>query len=349
MDTSGLIESTYKKVTQLEHILIRPDTYVGSVEMETQPMWIFDDESNSIVNKSITFVPGLYKIFDEILVNAADNKQRDHKMDTIKIDIDESTNTISVWNNGKGLPICMHKTEKKMVPTMIFGTLLTSSNYDDNQKKVTGGRNGYGAKLCNIFSKKFTIETASKEYKKSFKQTWHDNMGRSEEPKIENLPVGSRTDFTCVKFQPDFTKFKMPATLNKDIVGLFKRRAYDIAASCRGVTVILNGETIPVKNLKDYAKMYLNSKNAGDFGLMSTNDENKMIIYDEAGPRWEIAFGLSDSGFNQVSFVNNIATTSGGSHVNHVVDSICKEVLTSINKKNKSKIPVKNFQVILST
>jgi len=345
MDTSGLIESTYKKVTQLEHILIRPDTYVGSVEMETQPMWIFDDESNSIVNKSITFVPGLYKIFDEILVNAADNKQRDHKMDTIKIDIDESTNTISVWNNGKGLPICMHKTEKKMVPTMIFGTLLTSSNYDDNQKKVTGGRNGYGAKLCNIFSKKFTIETASKEYKKSFKQTWHDNMGRSEEPKIENLPVGSRTDFTCVKFQPDFTKFKMPATLNKDIVGLFKRRAYDIAASCRGVTVILNGETIPVKNLKDYAKMYLNSKNAGDFGLMSTNDENKMIIYDEAGPRWEIAFGLSDSGFNQVSFVNNIATTSGGSHVNHVVDSICKEVLTAINKKNKSKIPVKNFQV----
>jgi DNA topoisomerase-2 len=53
---------------------------------------------------------------------------------------------------------------------MIFGHLLTSSNYNDDQKKVTGGRNGYGAKICNIFSKKFVLETSTKETKKSFKQ-----------------------------------------------------------------------------------------------------------------------------------------------------------------------------------
>lgn len=79
-------------------------------------------------------------------------------------------NIISIWNNGQGIPVVEHKDEKMYVPTMIFGHLLTSSNYNDEEAKVTGGRNGFGAKLCNIFSNKFTVETASREYQKAFKQ-----------------------------------------------------------------------------------------------------------------------------------------------------------------------------------
>lgn len=81
-------------------------------------------------------------------------------------------NSISVWNNGRGIPVVMHKVEKMYVPEMIFGTLLTSSNYNDNEKKTTGGRNGYGAKLTNIFSKKFTVETSSSEYGRKFRQVY---------------------------------------------------------------------------------------------------------------------------------------------------------------------------------
>jgi DNA topoisomerase-2 len=66
------IEEIYKRKSQLEHILLRPDTYIGSVEEERKEMWIFENEK--IVKKEISFVPGLYKIVDEILVNAADNK-----------------------------------------------------------------------------------------------------------------------------------------------------------------------------------------------------------------------------------------------------------------------------------
>lgn len=145
------IERVYQKKTPLEHILLRPDTYIGSVEHVTEDMWVFDEASGSMVLKKIDYVPGLFKIFDEILVNAADNKQRDKKMDCIKIDINQETNTISVWNNGMGIPVVMHKEENMYVPSMIFGHLLTSSNYNDAEEKVTGGRNGYGAKLSNIF------------------------------------------------------------------------------------------------------------------------------------------------------------------------------------------------------
>uniref|UniRef100_T1HFP6 DNA topoisomerase (ATP-hydrolyzing) n=3 Tax=Rhodnius prolixus TaxID=13249 RepID=T1HFP6_RHOPR len=164
------VEKIYQKKSQLEHILLRPDTYIGSVEPVTEQMWVYDTETESMVQREISFVPGLYKIFDEILVNAADNKQRDPTMNCIKITINPEENVISIWNNGQGIPVVMHKDEKMFVPTMIFGHLLTSSNYNDEEEKVTGGRNGYGAKLCNIFSTKFTVETSTKEYKKAFKQ-----------------------------------------------------------------------------------------------------------------------------------------------------------------------------------
>ena len=131
-------------------------------------MWIFED--NKMVYRPVNYVPGLYKIFDEIIVNAADNKVRDPSMNTMKINIDREANRISIYNNGRGIPIEVHKTEGVYVPELIFGHLLTSSNYDDDEKKMTGGRNGYGAKLCNIFSTKFTVETADSISGKKFKQ-----------------------------------------------------------------------------------------------------------------------------------------------------------------------------------
>jgi DNA topoisomerase II len=157
------LEEIYQKKSQLEHILLRPDTYIGSTEKQQSLMWVHDGQK--MVQQNISYVPGLYKIFDEILVNAADNKVRDATMDTIKIDIDvvggkglcmgrcnplqlhmptpcglhmhmQAANTIQVWNNGFGIPVDIHKEEGVYVPELIFGHLLTSSNYDDNEKKV---------------------------------------------------------------------------------------------------------------------------------------------------------------------------------------------------------------------
>ncbi|EEF44608.1 DNA topoisomerase II, putative [Ricinus communis] len=162
------IEETYQKKSQLEHILLRPDTYIGSIEKHTQTLWVYEDEK--MVNRNVTYVPGLYKIFDEILVNAADNKQRDPTMDALKVVIDVENNMISVYNNGDGVPVEIHKEEGVYVPELIFGHLLTSSNYDDTVKKTTGGRNGYGAKLTNIFSTEFVIETADGKRQKKYKQ-----------------------------------------------------------------------------------------------------------------------------------------------------------------------------------
>lgn len=160
------IEKTYQKKTQKEHILLRPDTYVGSINPAEAEMWVIDESTSKMVKKNVKYVPGLYKIFDEIIVNAADNFQRDRRMDSIQVDINPKDGIFSVRNNGKGIPVQIHKEHKIYVPELIFGHLLTSSNFNDHEKKVTGGRNGFGAKLTNIFSSSFSLETADMKKKK---------------------------------------------------------------------------------------------------------------------------------------------------------------------------------------
>ncbi|XP_054449793.1 DNA topoisomerase 2-alpha [Pteronotus mesoamericanus] len=327
------IERIYQKKTQLEHILLRPDTYIGSVELVTQQMWVYDEDVG-INYREVTFVPGLYKIFDEILVNAADNKQRDPKMSCIRVTIDPENNLISIWNNGKGIPVVEHKVEKMYVPALIFGQLLTSSNYDDDEKKVTGGRNGYGAKLCNIFSTKFTVETASREYKKMFKQTWMDNMGKAGE--MELKPFNGE-DYTCITFHPDLSKFKMQS-LDKDIVALMVRRAYDIAGSTKDVKVFLNGNKLPVKGFRSYVDMYLKDK------VDETGNPLK-VIHEQVNHRWEVCLTMSEKGFQQISFVNSIATSKGGRHVDYVADQIVAKLVDVVKKKNKGGVAVKAHQV----
>ncbi|XP_036407893.1 DNA topoisomerase 2-alpha [Megalops cyprinoides] len=327
------VERIYQKKTQLEHILLRPDTYIGSVEPVTQQMWVFDEEIGMNC-RDVTFVPGLYKIFDEILVNAADNKQRDHSMSCIKVNIDPENNNISVWNNGKGIPVVEHKVEKVYVPALIFGQLLTSSNYDDNQKKVTGGRNGYGAKLCNIFSTKFTVETACRESKKVFKQTWYDNMGRAGEAKIKPF---DGEEYTCISFQPDLSKFKMQI-LDKDTVALMTRRAYDVAGSTKGVRVFLNGKRLPVTGFRSYVDLYLKDK-VDEVGTPLT------VVHEVVNERWEVCLTMSEKGFQQVSFVNSIATTKGGRHTDYVADQVVSKLIEVVKKKNKAGVTVKPFQV----
>ncbi|KAI9811082.1 MAG: DNA topoisomerase 2 [Pycnora praestabilis] len=326
-------------LTQLEHILKRPDTYIGSVERTDKHMWVYNTPTDMMEMRDVSYVPGLYKIFDEILVNAADNKQRDKNMDAVKVTIDREKGEISVWNNGRGIPIEIHDKEQIYVPELIFGHLLTSSNYDDDQQKVTGGRNGYGAKLCNVFSTEFILETADSRTNKKYKQTWTNNMSVIGKAKITD---NKNDDFTKITFAPDFKKFGMSG-MDDDFEALVKRRVYDLAGSGNGIKVTLNGERIKIRNFKQYMEMYTKAikKESGD---EATNDVST-IITDKPHERWEIGFAVSDGSFQQVSFVNSIATTSGGTHVNYISDQICTKLAEIVKKKDKGGVTLKTNQI----
>jgi DNA topoisomerase-2 len=320
------IEEIYQKKTQREHILLRPDTYIGSTEADNREIWSFDKSTQSIVWADVKLVPGLYKIFDEILVNAADNKVRDKTMSTIKVSIDRVKNEIAVWNDGKGIEVQIHAKEQVYIPELIFGHLLTSSNYDDSEKKVTGGRNGYGAKLCNIFSKEFIVETSDRVSGSKFYQRFTKNMSTMEPPKISKAVAN---DFTKITFVPDLEKFGM-TEIDDDLYGIFVRRVYDLAGVVKDVKVFLNEERIKCKGFKEYTQMYL---------------KDEKLVYENLGSRWEVGFAVSDNGFRQVSFVNSIATTRGGTHVDHVAKQLVDKVQEQLKKKTKGNNPMKPNQI----
>jgi DNA topoisomerase-2 len=223
--TNKSIEEKYQSMTQEEHILARPDTYVGDIQPQTEPLFVFEDETNQIIKKPITYVPGLYKIFDEILVNASDQKQIDPSMDCIMVEVDKQSNQISVYNNGKGIDVELHSEHGIYVPELIFGKLLTSTNYDDTEQRTTGGRNGYGAKLTNIFSQKFIVETVDFARKRKFTQEFTENMTQRTKPIVENLKV-CKNGYTKITFIPDFVRFKQTGLTN-DMISLIKKGTYD--------------------------------------------------------------------------------------------------------------------------
>ncbi|CDF38122.1 unnamed protein product [Chondrus crispus] len=250
-------------------------------------------------------------------------------MNTIKVEIDTENQLISVWNNGAGIPVEIHQKEKIYVPELIFGNLLTSSNYDDDEKKVVGGRNGFGAKLANIFSNEFTVETADAQRGKKYKQVFRKNMSEKDKPSIKSN--GKKEAYTKISFSPDLTRFGM-THLDDDIVSLMKKRVYDIAGISSNLKVYLNGKKIPVKSFKDYVALY------NDKGGPST------VMYERISDRWEVAITASEGQLTQLSFVNSIWTIKGGTHVTHVADQIVSKVAEHIAKKNKGT-KVKPFQI----
>ncbi|XP_058196759.1 DNA topoisomerase 2-like isoform X1 [Rhododendron vialii] len=321
---SKTIEEIYQKRSQREHILLRPDTYIGSIIKNTQTLWVY--ENGSMVSRPVTYVPGLYKIFDEILVNAADNKQRDPSMDSLKVEIDAGENRISVYNNGSGIPVAKHGDAKVYVAEMVFGQLLTSSNYDDRAKKTTGGRNGYGAKLTNIFSTEFVVETADGEREKKYKQVFSNNMNKKTNPSITKCSKGE--NWTRVSFKPDLAKFQMES-LEDDAVALMSKRVVDVAG-CLGesVKVELNGQQVPVNSFLDYVNLYL------QFDADPKTDSIPRFV-EKVNDRWEICICVREGRFDQVSFVNGIATVKGGTHVNCVTEQIENYVVEKVHQMKK--------------
>lgn len=318
------IEEKYKKKTQLEHIKDLPDTYIGSIEPKTDNCWVYINDK--IEKKEITWIPGLYKIFDEIIVNAEDHCVRDPYVKNIKITITETD--ISIWNDGTGIDVELHKEHKVYVPELIFGHLLTSTNYDKDEDKIVGGKNGYGAKLTNIFSTEFIIETVDSERHKKFIQTYRNNMGEKDKAIIKS---SNKSSYTKISFTPDYKRFGIEK-LSEDMISLFTKRVYDTCACTPShISVHLNGEKIKIKEFSNYVNLYLGTK------------KDVVRIYDNPDPRWEIMAAYNPEGnFEQVSFVNGIWTMLGGTHVQYVVNQIVKKIEAHIKKGKNKDLNIKS-------
>lgn len=315
--------SKYVKLTQVEHVLLRPDTYVGSVEPVEASMWLVSP-AGGFERRTVVYRQALVKLFDEILVNALDNKARDANggpsMTVLKVDVCRATGAISVYNDGASVPVEPHPTEGCLVPELVFGCLLTGSNFDDTETRATGGRNGYGAKLTSIFSERFEVELC--DGAKKYRQTWTRNMTTTGKPKVTTCR--GKGSYTKVTFVPDYPRFGLES-VDDDTAAIIEKRTHDAAAVLgAGVRVSFNGRRIAIKSFEHFARAHL----AG-----------AKIAYESVdGPggdaRWDVGVALApDCDQAQVSFVNGVATLGGGAHVNAVTDKVSKAVVSAAAAK----------------
>ncbi len=317
----------------VEHVLLRPDTYVGSVTPVECEVPVFDAASQRIVLQTLPYSAALLKIFDEILVNAADNMQRTSGMTRLRVTIDRSSGLISIWNDGTGIPVHMHAVHSCYVPELVFGHLLSGSNFDDSERRVTGGRHGYGAKLTNIFSVLFRVTTCDARRRLVYDQSWRGNMKQRDAPQITPAAADA-SDFTEVQFIPDFKRLGVSG-LSEGMFLCMQRRVHEIAGCNPGLTVQFNGSDIRVKSFKELACMF--------------HDGPQPLLPLCTSSRWQVYVGASAGSHSQVSFVNGVATSRGGCHVSHVTDIVVEAVAAAAKKRLGSAHPVPSNAAVKSS
>jgi DNA topoisomerase-2 len=305
------IEQKYRKLTDVEHVLARPGMYVGSIKPHDAELFLLGTE-NKFKKTQVTFNPAFLKIFDEIISNAVDEHKRNSKLNKIEVTVDREKSLIVIHDNG-GIPVQKHKEYDEWIPELIFSNLKTGSNFDDSEERLVAGTNGVGATLTNIFSKEFKIKTC--DGKKVFEQTFTDNMHKKGRVKVSDGKKG----YTEIAYIPDLERFGM-TSIDQTHFALMKKRAIDAAACNPKLTVTFNGETFSFKSFKNYAEHYIDN-----------------LFYEES-PRWKIGIGLSEDGFQQVSFVNSVETRDGGTHVEYVANQITNWLRERIKKKHKIEV-----------
>ena len=323
MTTMTSLESQYQKKTDKEHILDNPDTYIGSIDTSTGPMYILKEDK--IVSEEIEYNPALFKLFDEGIVNCRDHvirtNQRKKTDDTTEvvtqIHVEIANNRITLTNNGEGIDVEKHPTYQIWIPEMIFAHLRTSTNYNKEEQKTTGGKNGFGFKLVLIWSTWGKIETVDARRKLKYTQTFEKNMDIIHPPEVKAC---TKKPYTMVSFEPDYKRFGLKE-LTPMMISLFQRRVYDIAGvTSKEVKVKYNDVAVPVKDFTHYVSLY-------------TEDEKVTETFEG----WSYSVCLSDE-FKQVSFVNGIFTNKGGKHVDYIIQQILKKMNAFILKKKKMDV-----------
>lgn len=324
-----------KKLSHREHILVRPDSYVGPTAKSAETCWVLNGEI--FTPTPLNYSPALLKIFDEILVNAIDrNSTFPDLVKYIKVSVTDEL--ITVENNGPlgGISVLLNEKENLWNPELTFGHLLTSTNYDDTQQRVTGGRNGYGAKLANVYSAHFQVVICDGENQKKYTQTWRNNMSVASKAVITDYK--KKNSSVVISFAPDFSRFGMEK-MDADIIKVIEKRAYE-ASFCTSAKchVFFQGEKLAKKSPEEYVKMYV-------------PDAEKVVTL--TTERWSVSVAPSNAqGFQHVSFVNGIATTKGGAHVEHVASKVASEIIKELAKKTPlTPLQVKNclFMVVRAT
>jgi DNA topoisomerase-2 len=295
------------------------------------------------------YPPALYKIIDEIIVNAIDHHVEYPKHVT-KITIDVSQDgSISVFNNGPGINIEKTKNLQGVemhTPQLIFSEFLAGSNLDDNETKerIVGGQNGLGAKITAVFSTSFQIETTDEINKLFYKQIFIDGLETVGKPEILNiktdksLTTEQKKGHTRITFTPDYKEFGLnPTKFYPTLLKIVETRAWQ-ASAYTGINVVFNNIPVPIKKFSDFCSMF------SEFDIFPT-------IMNSAKQKqfpWEICIGITDGKERQLSMINGVFIPAGGTHIKYIQNTLVDHLKDKIEKELKKAKVKFNKNILLN-
>lgn len=314
MSNKPLRKDDIQVLSDIEHVLKRPGMYCGNVNEEVYPTYIY--ENGKIVLKDIPQIPALLKLFDEIVSNSLDEAIRTgFKYATkIKIEFAEDLGTVSVEDNGRGLPIELNEQLKKWTPEVIFTHLKAGSNFDDTNKDMLVGQYGVGGSLVPIFSRKFSIDTANGQ--KRYTQTFENHLAIKRKPQI----VDCKDNYTLVTYTPNYDYFNVSDEVKENLASLYYKRVKDLAFAYPEITFWFKGEKIRVPKLEGFVEQIHHVYEANEVS------------------NGRVAIFYSDTEFQQMSFVNGAYTSRGGTHVDYATNKIIEHIRAFLKKKHKLEV-----------
>lgn len=279
-DTTKYTEDSIKVLEGLQAVRKRPSMYIGNVDLE-----------------------GLHHLVYEVMDNSVDEAMAG-VCDTIEIVIHKD-NTVSVTDNGRGIPVGIHKTEGVPAVEVVMTKLHAGGKFDNDSYKVSGGLHGVGVSVVNALSRFLEVEIYSDG--KIYHQTYAKGVKTSE------LRVIGNTDRrgTKVHFAPD------TEIMNTDnfVFETLDRRIREMAFLNKGLTISIQDERSDEKNVYCYEGgivsfvEYLNRRSiALHPPVFIEGVKNDVQI--------QVSLQYNDSYQDKIfSFANNINTVEGGFHL----------------------------------
>lgn len=292
-----------------DHLLTRPNTWIGSVEPSEKEEWILK-EDGTISRQKITYTEGLLKIINEVIDNVLDEYSKTNGRFANKLSIKTENGKITVTDNGRGLPI--KKTDEgEWMPEAAFCKLKAGSNFGKNRTSI--GTNGIGASATNVFSTYFEVVTSDGE--KKFKLHCENNLSSSKYSLLANLTGETGTR---VSFIPDYKRFGVD-NLPPEIETLLKTRLRMLSWFFPKCVIKYNGETIGLR-AKDFANMFPQPS------VSFSNENVYILIY----PTEEA---------ESLTYVNGLSLRRGGTHVDYIINTIVGDIREKVSRKYKSIKP----------
>ena len=292
------------------HILLRPNMYCGSVTSELH---------NQFLNyqwQQFQYVPGLFKIINELIDNSIDEFIRTGGAFANQIDIKVTDKSFWIKDNGRGIPVSLTKDldgEDIYTPVAAWCKTKAGSNFGADTDRDTIGMNGVGSALANIFSSKFIGTTSDGKFKLVVE--CDDNAT------IRNVDVKKSTKkFTEVYIEPEFARFGVES-IDDTLKSLILNRLNNLAVCYPAITFKYNDEPIKLGTPKAWMTKFaeehvLHSDDGVIIGIMNSPDEE----------------------FRCLSLVNGLSIINGGSHIDYIMGQLCDVLREGIKKKHKLEV-----------